>query len=298
MTPRRDLHQDTDINQEIADRFIEAASLLERRDSNRFRVEAYVNAANTLIDLDRDISKIAAKGGRDALVEIPTIGDGIAGAIVEIVETGSWRLLDRLREDLDPVTAFQTLPGIGPALAAEIHEALDVENLEELEVAANDGRLRDVRGIGDSRADGIRAALAAILKNVRGRRRSARRHEPDIETILEIDHEYRRKAAAGALATVAPRRHNPDAERWLPVLRRRRGPWGFTVMFSNSARAHILERTRDWVVISYSGDDGADGQVTVVTERRGPMASRRVVRGRELECKNFFNDNDTAAIER
>ena len=71
MTPRRKPHQESDINQEIADRFIEAASLLERRDSNRFRVEAYVNAANTLTDLETDISEIAGRGrpggtGRDS----------------------------------------------------------------------------------------------------------------------------------------------------------------------------------------------------------------------------------------
>lgn len=133
MTRRRESHRDSDINREIADRFIEVASLLEHDESNRFRIEAYVNAAATLTDLETDISEIARRGGRDALVEIPTIGNGIAGAIMEIVETGRWRHLDRLREDLDPVTAFQILPGIGPALAAEIHEALQVETLEELE---------------------------------------------------------------------------------------------------------------------------------------------------------------------
>lgn len=289
MTQSRKPQPESDANREIADRFIEAASLLENRDSNRFRVEAYVNAANTLANFESDISKIAAEVGREALVEIPTIGDGIAGAIMEIVETGRWRFLDRLREDLDPVSVFQTLPGIGSALAEEIHDTLGVETLEELEVAAADGRLLEVRGIGDSRAAGIRASLATKLKNVRGIGRRRQRPEPEVGTILEIDREYRHKAAAGALPTVAPRRHNPEAERWLPVLRARRGPWAFRAMFSNSARAHILERTRDWVVISFR-NDGAEGQVTVVTERRGPMASRRVVRGRELECEEHFSE--------
>ncbi len=52
------------------------------------------------------------------------------------------------------------------------------------------------------------------------------------------------------------------------------------MLFSNTARAHELGTTRDWVVIYF--DDGAsEGQRTVVTERRGPQAGRRVVRGRQ-----------------
>jgi hypothetical protein len=53
-------------------------------------------------------------------------------------------------------------------------------------------------------------------------------------------------------------------------------------MFSNTATAHRLDRTADWVVVYYERD-GDEGQCTVVTETRGPLAGRRVVRGRESE---------------
>ncbi len=44
---------------------------------------------------------------------------------------------------------------------------------------------------------------------------------------------------------------------------------------------------RDWVVIYY--DDGSgERQRTVVTERQGPLAGRRVVRGREAECCAYY----------
>ena len=52
---------------------------------------------------------------------------------------------------------------------------------------------------------------------------------------------------------------------------------------SNSARAHDLGRTQDWVVIYYERD-GHEEQATAVTETHGPLAGRRVVRGREAEC--------------
>jgi len=41
---------------------------------------------------------------------------------------------------------------------------------------------------------------------------------------------------------------------------------------------------RDWVVIYFHRDNRSEGQRTVVTETRGPLAGRRVVRGREAEC--------------
>ena len=55
-------------------------------------------------------------------MELPGIGRGIGAAIVEIVNTGSWSQLDRLCGTLEPEKLFQTIPGIGPALAAEIHD--------------------------------------------------------------------------------------------------------------------------------------------------------------------------------
>ncbi len=58
-------------------------------------------------------------------------------------------------------------------------------------------------------------------------------------------------------------------------------------LFSNTALAHRLERTRDWVVIFFEKGD-VRGQRTVVTEPRGDLAGRRVVRGRENECRVYY----------
>lgn len=46
-------------------------------------------------------------------------------------------------------------------------------------------------------------------------------------------------------------------------------------------RAHELGRVGEWVVIYYQTDALPEGQCTIVTESRGPLAGRRVVRGRE-----------------
>ena len=63
--------------------------------------------------------------------------------------------------------------------------------------------------------------------------------------------------------------------------------WTFSP-YSNTARAHQLGRTHDWVVLYYYDGDHQEGQHTVVTETHGPLEGQRVVRGRESECSGYY----------
>jgi hypothetical protein len=63
--------------------------------------------------------------------------------------------------------------------------------------------------------------------------------------------------------------------------------WDLTVIYSNTARAHALDKTHDWVVIYYDRE-GVEGQATVVTETSGRLKGKRVVRGREAECAHYY----------
>jgi len=107
---------------------------------------------------------------------------------------------------------------------------------------------------------------------------------PDVGLLLELDREYREKSAAGVLPKITPRHYNPEHEASLPVMHARFGPWRFTALYSNTELAHDLHRTRDWVVICFDDEEHDDGQATVVTEWRGALKGKRVVRGREPEC--------------
>jgi putative hydrolase len=112
--------------------------------------------------------------------------------------------------------------------------------------------------------------------------------EPPVEMLLDVDREYRDAAAAGRLPRIAPRRFNPTGEAWLPILHTERDHWYFTALFSNTFRAHALERTRDWVVVYFHADARPEGQRTIVTETSGALEGRRVVRGREGECETAY----------
>ena len=275
-------------NSIIAERLNEYADILEQQQANRFRIMAYRRAARTLTDLEEDLSDIYERGGSRALTQLENVGAGIASAIAELVQTGRWSRLERLRGALDPEALFQTVPGIGPSLAARIHDQLDVDTLEELEVAAHDGRLQQLPGISHKREQMIRAGLALMLSRTRPAFHRNASAGPGVEQLLDVDREYREKSARGELATITPTRFNPERRPWLPVLHTTRGPWHFTALFSNTARAHELHRTSDWVVIYFYDDDHHEGQHTVVTETTGPLKGRRVVRGREEECRDVY----------
>jgi len=285
-------------NGEIADVLDRIATLLEAQEANRYRVRAYRSAADTVRRHDEPIARLLETGGVEAVEALPTIGSTIAGQVAELVDRGSLSFLERLEGDVSPERLLRTVPGIGPELAERIHEELSVDTLEELEVAAHDGRLAALHGFGPRRVQAVRDALAAILgRSARHRarrqrwldaRREAPRAEaptsrPDVATLLAVDAEYREKAEQGRLRRITPRRFNPQREAWLPILHARREGWDMTALFSNTARAHELGRTHDWVVIFYERG-GDEGQCTVVTETRGPDSGRRVVRGREEEC--------------
>jgi DNA polymerase (family 10) len=225
------------------------------------------------------------------LDRLPHVGRGVATAIIEMVRTGHWSLLERLRGTADPVALFTVVPGLGHRLAERIHEELHLDTLDALELAAHDGRLEQVPGVGPRRAATIRANLHAML--VRGHGggavpRVAAGPQPSVAALLAIDRLYREQAAADSLPLIAPTRFNPSHEAWLPVLHAERDGWQFTALYSNTAQAHQLNRTHDWVRVFHYDSQNSEGQHTVVTETHGLLAGKRVVRGREAECRAFY----------
>jgi putative hydrolase len=279
---------------EIADLLEEIADLLDVQDANVFRVRSYRQGARTIRESDADIAGMAEREDRDALMALPNIGVGLANVIIEYVTTGRSSLRDELRGQTAPGALFAQIPGIGEELAARIADELQINSLEELEQAAYDGRLEQVEGFGERRLKMVRTSLAGILGGAAQRRQrepGESAAEPSIALLLEIDAEYRRRAAEGDLPTIAPKRFNPEGEKWLPILNTTREGWKFTALFSNTARAHELDKTRDWVVIYFEpAEGGPEGQRTVVTQQGGALDGRRVVRGRERDTRAHYDE--------
>jgi hypothetical protein len=287
-------------NEEIADALERISSLLEVQGASNFRVRAYTQAATTVREMKIPMTEIIESEGIGGLIELPNIGKSIASVISELLSTGRIALLERLEGQASPEELFETVPGIGVRTAHRIHEILGIETLEELELAAHDGRLKRVKGLGSRKVQGIKDTLSGILS--RSSRRRARRlrwlehemkeislHKPGVDLILEVDQEYREKSARGLLRKIAPKRFNPSRNKWLPIYHTDKGKWSFTALFSNSPLAHKLERIMDWVIIFYDRD-GEEDQCTVVTEWQGQLRGRRVIRGRESECIEYYDE--------
>jgi hypothetical protein len=274
----------------IALRLREMAALLDAQGDNAFRVAAYRNAAQTIIGLKRDLREVFEREGLAGLDALPTIGPGIAAAIGEMLHTGRWSRLEQLRGSAGPEGLLRAVPGIGPQLAARLHDELGIHTLEALEIAAHDGRLEGMTRVGPRRAAAIRAALQPMLERVRVWQRGKPSADdgasaPPVTMLLDVDREYRDAAAKDRLPKIAPKRFNPSAQAWLPVLHTTRDGWHFTALYSNTARAHELDRVRDWVVVYAEDEQHHERQYTVITAMSGSLAGQRIVRGREDECR-------------
>jgi hypothetical protein len=254
--------------------------VLDAEGANPHRVRAYRRAAATLRGLDRPVEDVLRTEGLEGLDRLPGIGRGLAAAAREFVLTGRMPIQERFGRAADPLAVLQTVPGIGLRLARRLHDQLGIETLEALEVAAHDGRLATLEGIGPKRLAAVRQTLAARLGRGAGPIQAG--PQPAVAELLDVDREYRELAEAHRLPTIAPRRMNPARRAWLPILSTHRDGRHYTALFSNTPRAHELQKTRDWVVL-YLDQDGRRSQYTVVTASSGRRRGARVVRGREGE---------------
>jgi hypothetical protein len=301
-------------NDEIARVLDHIADLLETQRANPHRVRAYRNGAESVRNAPQSIAGLARENEGTGLQQLPGIGEGLSSVIHEFVTTGQSSMLLSLQAQTSPESVIAQVPVIGKTLARRVVDQLNISTLEELEQAAHDGRLDQVEGFGPKRVEAVRMGLAGILGGAAQRRSArvippaeqesagrapaegsgdqdqtgqAKADRPGVDLLLEIDAEYHRKAEAGELKTIAPRRFNPKGEAWLPVMRTKQGGWDFTALYSNTARAHEMGANYDWVVIYYERG-GGERQATVVTANSGPLQGRRVVRGREAECREYY----------
>ena len=139
-------------NREIAGILYEIADLLEIK-GVQFKPRAYRRAAQTIETLPEDIQAIHKRG---ELQKIPRIGSSIASKIQEIMETGSLKYLELLREELPHgLGDFVEIEGIGPKKALKLYEKLKISSIKELESAAKQGKIRGLRGFGEKTEENI-----------------------------------------------------------------------------------------------------------------------------------------------
>src|SRR3954447_23846955 len=124
----------------------EMGTLLELRGENPFRCRAYHTAAQALMNLPDELSKMIADG---RLAETPGIGETMYAKIVQLATTGQLPSYDELRRKTPPgLVALLRVPGLGPKKILTLHETLKIESLADLRAAAEAGKIAGLKGFG------------------------------------------------------------------------------------------------------------------------------------------------------
>lgn len=137
------------LNREIAWHLQTISVLLELSDENPFKVRAYSNAARELKRLSRPVPAMLEDG---SIEHVEGIGPGILKVIQELVATGQSSLLQELRRQVPPaLVELGSIPGIGAKTARKLVQQLGVQNVAELEAAAEAGKVRQIPGFGEKK---------------------------------------------------------------------------------------------------------------------------------------------------
>ncbi len=146
-------------NGDLADQLDLLADLSEILEEESFKVVAYRRAAGRIRESPLPIAELALDGRAK---ELPGIGKTIENKVVEVVEDGEMHALTKRRSMVPAgVVEFLRLPGVGPKTAARIWTQLGITSLEGLKSAAEEGRLRDLSGMGARSEEKILKALEA-----------------------------------------------------------------------------------------------------------------------------------------
>ena len=125
----------------------EIAALLRARGESEFRARAYETAARRIAQVQGDLAAMVRDG---TLREIPGIGEGLAATISELVTTGRSHVHDTLREGYPPgIGELLQISGLGVKKALALWKALGIGDVDALEQACLDSRVRGVRGFGE-----------------------------------------------------------------------------------------------------------------------------------------------------
>ena len=146
-------------NAELADQLDLLADISEILGEESFKVIAYRRAATRIRETPSPVAELALAG---RATDLPGVGKTIEQKVVEVVEDGEMHALTKRRQQVPGgVVEFLRLPGVGPKTAARIWTELGVTTLDGLQAAAQDGRLRELSGLGARSEEKILAALAA-----------------------------------------------------------------------------------------------------------------------------------------
>ena len=133
-------------NRDVAEILASVADILQILEANRFRINAFQNAAEAVRTLGQDVNSLRAQG---QLQTIAGVGKGIAAAIEELLTTGQVAEFEELYAQVpDGVVQMVRVPDVGPKTARRLWQELGITSVEQMKLAAEAGEIRPLKGFG------------------------------------------------------------------------------------------------------------------------------------------------------
>lgn len=155
-------------NFEIANILYEMSELYEM-ENIQFKPRAYRRVAESIEALNENITDIYNKGGVNALMEIPGVGEAIAEHLESLIKTGTFFEYEKFKKKIpvkwDELTAIQ---GVGPKTIKVLYKKLNVRNLKDLERVAKSGKIKKLKNFGEKTEENILRSIN-FLKKSKGR---------------------------------------------------------------------------------------------------------------------------------
>ena len=147
-------------NSQIAEALDELGDLYELDGAIVHRVVAYRNAAKAIRDASVGVAALARAG---RATELAGVGGTIQEKVLALADTGEIPALVKLRAKFPPgLVAMTRLPGLGPKRARRLFEELGIDSLQALRKAAEDHKIRDLKGFGAKAEEALLASIALL----------------------------------------------------------------------------------------------------------------------------------------
>lgn len=147
------------LNDEVAHRFSEIATLLKLNGADPFRVRAYERAAGAISACPVDLATLSD----DEIAKFKGIGPATAKKIAEFRDTGTIDMLDQLKSEVPPgFTELVRIPGLGPKTIRALYEQLGIDSVDALREALEQDKLKGIPGLGQKSVENLRESLARL----------------------------------------------------------------------------------------------------------------------------------------
>jgi DNA polymerase (family 10) len=142
-------------------------TMLEIKGENPFKVRAYFSGARTLQTMEEDLGAVIEE---ERLGDVPGIGKALTEKIETLFATGELEFYDNLLASVPPgLLDLLDIPGLGGKKIKVLHEQLEIDSIESLTEACNEGKVAELKGFGEKTQE-------KILSGIKNREVYAARH--------------------------------------------------------------------------------------------------------------------------